>query len=506
MVAGGPGFDPVADIDTGFAQFANVWAATALQARARGVKLVIISQHWQTTSLTLVSLKSSEITSPADFKGKKVGVWNIDGLETEVIALAQVEGVSKSEFEQPLQPFSVSTLFNKTMDVISAMTYNELSLIYETINPDTGDLWQKSDLNVIRPSEYGVIIVEDCLITSPEFLAENTSIVKAFIRAVTRGWLHCRLSPEDCVQLMPYADDHQRWMMNEVNRIVWLNKGNPFGVPTEPAWNSTVTLTHSVSTYNYSLSDPIWSAALNSSLQQIVDTELGESGLDVYGNNYSYTAYNWCLKCSSTRPVLCSIESSGNTKTIAMSVAIPMGSVVIFIFAVVVILGIWLKRANNRVHQLEIEMDQMAVLAVVGAPAEHAIRTLQKLKKKHIPYLTATDRRNLSRVISLIASNRLYKSDMLKQQLNERNLDSDVDAFLVDLLVKQDKLGSDSDIQSTESSSMAFNMPLIDAETISIQLMPTGNNIHFTSWDYDIMSTIESSPALSRIYLYFLQF
>lgn len=43
-------------------------------------------------------------------------------------------------------------------------------------------------------------------------------------RAMTRGWIYCRDDLEGCVNLIWSGDDHQRWMMNEVNKLIWYVK------------------------------------------------------------------------------------------------------------------------------------------------------------------------------------------------------------------------------------------------------------------------------------------
>ncbi|MEX1178204.1 MAG: hypothetical protein WEB09_07055, partial [Nitriliruptor sp.] len=46
------------------------------------------------------------------------------------------------------------------------------------------------------------------------------------LRASFRGWMHCRDNPEDCVSSTfdrgsILGQGHQRWMMNEVNALIW---------------------------------------------------------------------------------------------------------------------------------------------------------------------------------------------------------------------------------------------------------------------------------------------
>ncbi|KAH3758970.1 calcium calmodulin-dependent 3 -cyclic nucleotide phosphodiesterase 1b [Pelomyxa schiedti] len=478
IIAGGPGFDPVVELTSGRAQFANLWAGAVIGAREANIPLVVVSQLWQS---------------------HKVGVWDVTGLPTEVRALALSQGVQLSEYDEEIQPFNVLPLFDKSLDVISAMTYNELSLVFETINPDTEDLWSKDDLYIVSPADSGVVIVEDGVAVTEEFLENNSTIVEAFLRGLTKGWLACRETPEYCVGLLPISDDHQRWMMNEVNHMLWLHPGSPFGIPTEAAWNSSLVLTHSIGAQNNSISDPIYTRAINTTIQRNVDAILSTEGYDVYGENYTYTQYKWCLKCGGDKAELCAIDKTNGTISteIIVAIVVPFAVTGVVVTIVLVALLHKLKKIHNRVQQLELEIDKRACFSVVGAPAQQAIDTLLKLKRKR--FLKDSDHCELSRVVSLIASNRLYNSDMLHQALQNNKVDSDVDAFLVDLLVKHDTVIANVVRSDTASSVMTIlneadptlstqrlfrSPPVVAVDASSSALAICGNS----GWDFDIFS------------------
>ena len=72
----------------------------------------------------------------------------------------------------------------------------------------------------------------------------NRDVAVRFVRASLKGWIYCRDHPDDCVQYSTDAGSqlgagHQKWMMNEVNALVW---PSPLGVGMiDPVfWQQTV--------------------------------------------------------------------------------------------------------------------------------------------------------------------------------------------------------------------------------------------------------------------------
>ena len=78
IIPGGPDHPPSDFLESGKADLATMWLSTAIQARARGVRLVNIGQIIQRSALMLVAKKSSGINLPEDMNGKKVGLWGAD--------------------------------------------------------------------------------------------------------------------------------------------------------------------------------------------------------------------------------------------------------------------------------------------------------------------------------------------------------------------------------------------------------------------------------------------
>jgi NitT/TauT family transport system substrate-binding protein len=237
-------------------EFTIAWVPKVLQAREAGSDLVQIAQMAQKAPTLSVSWKNANITSPADFAGKKVGAWPF-GNELEVLAAATLAGLTAGvDYTRVEQDFDMSELIaakdgcgasqSDCVDVAEAMVYNEWAQLLEDTDPDTGELYQPDQFNVINYQDIGVAMLQDSLWARASWLEEagNEDIATRFLRASFKGWIYCRENPDDCVQ---YALDHGSvwgkghlaWMMNEVNNLYWPVPGG-IGSLDPDAWAQTI--------------------------------------------------------------------------------------------------------------------------------------------------------------------------------------------------------------------------------------------------------------------------
>jgi NitT/TauT family transport system substrate-binding protein len=247
IIDGGPDVIPqqVGSAEDG-PEFTISWVPKVLEARESGSDLVDIAQIFQRSGTLSVSWADSEITSPEDFAGKKVGVWDF-GNEYEVTAAASEAGLEEgTDYEKVIQPFDMTLLLNREIDVAEAMIYNEYAQVLEAENPDTGELYQPEDLTVIDYNEVGTAMLQDAIFARASWLADaaNEETATKFLRASFRGWIYCRENPEDCVQYTIDAGStlgagHQAWMMNEINPLIWPS-ANGIGIMDPDLWQQTV--------------------------------------------------------------------------------------------------------------------------------------------------------------------------------------------------------------------------------------------------------------------------
>ncbi len=226
ILEGGPDVGPAQVVAGGGADFGIDWVASTLGQRAAGEDFITVAQIYQRSGLMQVAWADSGIETFEDLEGTTVGAWGF-GNEYELLAGLQQAGLDpESDVELVDQPFDMSLLINREIDSAQAITFNEYAQLLETVDPETGELYQPEDFVVLDMNEFGVAMLHDGVFASEAFVSENPEIVERFLRASFRGWMHCRDNLEDCVQSTfdrgsILGQGHQRWMMNEVNKLIW---------------------------------------------------------------------------------------------------------------------------------------------------------------------------------------------------------------------------------------------------------------------------------------------
>ncbi|MEZ5298641.1 MAG: ABC transporter substrate-binding protein [Ilumatobacteraceae bacterium] len=247
IVEGGVDIVPQTQLANGDVDFALAWVPKALASREAGANIVNVAQIYQRSGTLQVAFADSGIESPADFAGKTIGNWGF-GNEYEVFAALGQEGLDPaSDVELVGQNFDMAALLDGEIDAAEAMTYNEYAQVLEAINPDTGELYQPEDFNVISYEEVGVGMLQDAIWASGDRLEsdpEYLDITTRFVAASIGGWLYCRDNVQECTDIVLAAGptlgaSHQLWQMNEVNKLIWPSPNGP-GVMDEPAWDRTV--------------------------------------------------------------------------------------------------------------------------------------------------------------------------------------------------------------------------------------------------------------------------
>ena len=221
---GGPNMAPEQIIAGGGADVIVDWMPAALAARERGLPLVNIAQPFKHGGLELTCLKDSGVATPADFKGKTLGVWFFGneypfygwmaklGLKTD----ASADGVTVLK-----QDFNVEPLLQKQAACISVMTYNEYGQVLDAgITPD--------QLVTFNYLDQGAGVLEDGLYALEPKLADPAFADKMvrFVRASMKGWKYAEANSDEAAQIVIDNDtsgaqtlEHQKYMMSEVAKL-----------------------------------------------------------------------------------------------------------------------------------------------------------------------------------------------------------------------------------------------------------------------------------------------
>jgi NitT/TauT family transport system substrate-binding protein len=298
IINGGP--DTVSEnaVADGSADFADVWVPDGLAAREKGAKIVDVAQVYQRASMQEYSLKSSGITTPADFKGKNIGV-NGAGNDVDVFAGLSKAGVSTSSVNFVQQNGSIEGLFDGDLDAAQGASYNELGQILSTKDQATGKLYTTNDINIIDWSNYGTAMLEDGIWANSGKLASDPAYAKEtqeFVTATLQGWIFCRDNLGQCRDDVVKAGSNlgaslQLFQVNGVNQLIWPSPQG-IGVMDPTAWNNTVKIamdTKETTGTPLLASAPAAGGYTNTYADKALK-ELRAKGLDVTGSSYQPTA------------------------------------------------------------------------------------------------------------------------------------------------------------------------------------------------------------------------
>ncbi|WP_448953311.1 ABC transporter substrate-binding protein [Labrys neptuniae] len=224
VAPGGPDIAPETVIANKQADVIVDWMPAALAAREKGVPLVNIAQPFKRSGLQLTCWKASGIKTPADFKGKTLGVW-FYGNEYPFNAFMGKLGLkldgSANGVKVIKQGFNVDPLLQKQADCISTMTYNEYWQVLESgVKAD--------DLTVFNYTDQGVAVLEDGLYVLEDRLKDPKFVetMAKFVKASMKGWEYARAHPDEAVKIIldndasgAQTEVHQTHMIAEVNKL-----------------------------------------------------------------------------------------------------------------------------------------------------------------------------------------------------------------------------------------------------------------------------------------------
>jgi len=295
IVEGGVDIVPQQQLADGAVDFAIAWVPKALATREAGANIVDIAQVFQRSGTLQVSFADKGITTPDDFAGKTVGNWGF-GNEYEIFAaLGQANLDPATDVTLVQQDFNMDGLLSGDIDAAEAMIYNEYAQVLETVNPDTGELYQPSDLNVISYEEDGVGMLQDAIWADGERLASDEAyrdIAVRFLTASLQGWAYCRDNVQACTDLVvaqgsKLGASHQLWQMNEINQLIW-PASDGVGVINQEAWDRTAEIAQNTPNLEGTtvLTAPPDADAFTNDIVNEALTKLQDLGVDTTGDSY----------------------------------------------------------------------------------------------------------------------------------------------------------------------------------------------------------------------------
>ncbi|MFE8046319.1 ABC transporter substrate-binding protein [Brenneria goodwinii] len=223
---GGTDISPVQVIAGKSADVIVNWMPDALAARESGVPLVNIAQIFDRSGMMLTCRKSTGIKTPADLKGKTLGVW-FGGNEYPFFNWMHKLGYKPdTDIKVLKQGFNVDPLLQNQAACISTMNYNEY---WQLI-----DAGMKADDLISFPYEdQGVSTLEDGLYVLESSLKDPAFVAKMakFLQATYKGWNEAVNNPAEAAEIVVNEDSsgsatvevQQRQMENVAKLITHAN-------------------------------------------------------------------------------------------------------------------------------------------------------------------------------------------------------------------------------------------------------------------------------------------
>ena len=289
ILEGGVDIVPASVLDSGAADFAVSWVPRGLVPREEGANITNIAQVFQRSATLQVSFAGSGINSVSDLAGRTVGNWGF-GNEFELLAGLRKNGLDpQSDVTLVQQNFDMLALISGDIDAAQAMIYNEYAQVLETINPDTGELYQPEDLNIINWNDEGTAMLQDALWADADRLesdADYRDVAVRFVEASIRGWAHCRDNSDACVDVVlnnvpTLGESHQAWQLNEISSLIWPSPLGA-GVMDPDLWTQTV----DVATGESILSAAPDDGAYRTDIAEEALANLRDQGIDVIGSGF----------------------------------------------------------------------------------------------------------------------------------------------------------------------------------------------------------------------------
>lgn len=230
--------DGVALVGAGELPFAVVSGEQVPLARAQGLPVVYVAAWYKDYPVSVVAKRSANITTPADLRGKKVGLPGLFGANyIGLVAMLHANGLQESDLTLDAIGFNqVEALVADQEDAVVGYTANEpIQLRAEDV-----------DVTELRVADYATL-ASNGLLTSEMTIAENPDLVRGMIRAFLRGVEDAAANPDEayetCKKYVDNLENADEAVQKEIlsTSIEFWQLENP-GYSDPQAWENMNTL------------------------------------------------------------------------------------------------------------------------------------------------------------------------------------------------------------------------------------------------------------------------
>ncbi len=143
----------------------------------------------------MLSLEENHVTSPADFKGKKIGYTDSEVMKKKLINMAEQNGVKEDEFELVDVGFDIeSSLTTGAVDAVAGGMINNEAVELRNAGYNVVP-WRLEDFGV--PSEYDLLVV----VNKTDF-EKNPELYKGFLAACQKSFEEVKADKKAALDLL----------------------------------------------------------------------------------------------------------------------------------------------------------------------------------------------------------------------------------------------------------------------------------------------------------------
>jgi len=224
-------------VGAGDSMFGVAVADAVTVGRAQRVPVVSLGVLLQRSPTVLASLKSRNITKPADLYGKKVGTNPQSTVYAFWRAFVRLNNLDESKMTEVAVTGSVvGPLLAGSIDASGLLLTNEVVIIES----------RGQALNVINYADYGVKSYGQTLFTSDKLLKENPALAKRVALATFRSWTYTLTHVEEAIdalaEAVPETDkklEATKWTNIKALASSPESQANGFGYQTLDGWKQT---------------------------------------------------------------------------------------------------------------------------------------------------------------------------------------------------------------------------------------------------------------------------
>jgi NitT/TauT family transport system substrate-binding protein len=207
---------------------------------AKGMAIKTVGSIYRRDPAAVMVLADSDIKIPKDLEGKNVGMTagSAQFLQWPVFAKGAGLDIAKINIVN-IDPAGVSpALISGKVPAICGYVFSYAPTI---------KVRAKKDLRLFWFADYGVTVVSNGIIVHQDLLKSDPDLIRAFVPAAIKGFLHGRQHPDDAYtaikKFQPTADPAITKLELELSWKTWVTPntaGKPLGWGAEADWASTV--------------------------------------------------------------------------------------------------------------------------------------------------------------------------------------------------------------------------------------------------------------------------